>query len=85
MVSHPIPLSAASIVRQLGGASALSRDPELPVKRSAIANWSKEGIPAKWWPALARIAARSEATAHINLEALERYGRDIRDSGQVAA
>lgn len=73
MLTHEKPLSAADIVKLLGGPTALARHSELAAQRSAIANWSKEGIPAKHWPALARIAAAGELTEHITIEILERH------------
>jgi hypothetical protein len=75
MVTHET-LSAARILKILGGATALSRRPGLG-QRSAIANWSKEGIPARHWPALARIAAEDERTRHITIEVLERHTRPV--------
>lgn len=73
MATHERPLSAAEIVKLLGGSTALARHPEFASQRSAIANWSKAGIPAKHWPALARIAAVTEKANHITIEALERH------------
>lgn len=73
MLAHPNPLSASDIVKALGGPTTLARHPDLAAQRSAIANWSKEGIPAKHWPSLARIAAAKAVTAHITIEALERH------------
>jgi len=73
MLTHEETLSAADIVKLLGGATTLARHSELAVQRSAIANWPKEGIPAKHWPALARIAAAEPSTRHITIELLERH------------
>jgi HEAT repeat protein len=73
MLTHEDPLSATQIVKLLGGATMLSRNSDLAAQRSAIANWSREGIPAKHWPALARIAAQRADTRHITIEALERH------------
>lgn len=73
MLTHEEPLSASEIVKLLGGATALARHSELAAQRSAIANWSKEGIPAKHWPALARIAATMKSADHITIEVLERH------------
>ena len=64
--------SAEQIIKDLGGATALSRHIELG-QRSAISNWPKYGIPARYWPALTRIAATSSDTQHITIEELERH------------
>lgn len=77
MLTHVTPLSAAEIVKLLGGPTALARHSELAAQRSAIANWSKEGIPAKHWPALARIAATIENAEHITIEVLERHTHPV--------
>lgn len=84
MLTHDEPLTAAQIIKSLGGPTALSRRPELDVQRSAIANWPREGIPAKYWPSLARLAAETEATRHITIEKLEHHVRAM-GSSQVAA
>ncbi len=73
MPTHEEPLSAAEIVKLLGGSTALARHPEFASQRSAIANWSKNGIPARHWPALARIAATNKDAKHITIEVLERH------------
>lgn len=75
MLDQDEPLSAAEITKLLGGPTAISQDPEVPAQRSAVANWSKEGIPAKYWPALARRAGRlgGDAAERVSLAALERH------------
>jgi hypothetical protein len=65
-------LSAGEIVRLLGGATALSRNSALAA-RSAISNWPREGIPARFWLPLARIAAVAPETQHITLAVIERH------------
>lgn len=72
MLTHDTPLSATEILKLMGGPTSLASHPELG-QRSAIANWSKEGIPARHWPALARIAAKTAKTKHITIEVLERH------------
>jgi hypothetical protein len=73
MFTHEKPLSAADIVKLLGGPTTLARHSEIAAQRSAIANWPKEGIPARHWPAIARIAATTTTTKHITIEELERH------------
>jgi hypothetical protein len=78
------PLSAAQIVTALGGPTSLSKRQEIKAQRSAIANWSSEGIPAKYWPALARIASETDGADHITLEVLEQHTRPRRELTHTA-
>lgn len=66
-------LSADQIIKALGGATKLARHSDLMIRRSATANWPTDGIPAKYWPTLARIAASRPETALITLPTLERH------------
>lgn len=75
---HEASLSASEIINVLGGATALSRRPELAA-RAAITNWYKFGIPAKYWPALARIASNIKGAEHITIEALERHTHPVKE------
>jgi len=78
------PLSAEEIIKVFGGPTVLSRHPALAAQRSAIANWPKDGIPARHWPALARIAASSSNTSHITIEELERHTHPAREPADAA-
>lgn len=62
-------MDATSIIRALGGATKLA--PQLGAKRSAVSNWPRIGIPARYWPAIARLAAARDETRHITIEAIE--------------
>jgi hypothetical protein len=62
-------MDASQIIRALGGATKISG--HIAASRSAVSNWPKHGIPARFWPALARLAAGSEDTKHITLEVIE--------------
>jgi hypothetical protein len=84
MRTHDIPLSASQIVKAFGGPTVLSRHPALAAQRSAIANWPKDGIPSRHWPALARIAASSSDTQHITIEELERHTHPVSASAVMA-
>ena len=64
---------ASDILHLLGGQTAVAR--KLGAGRSAVSNWPKDGIPAKYWPALARLAAENEGTSGITIEVLERHER----------
>jgi hypothetical protein len=72
-MTHHDPLTAAEIVKLLGGPTAISQDPEISAQRSAVGNWSAEGIPAKYWPALARRALHTDGAAIVTLAELERH------------
>lgn len=61
---------ATSIIRLLGGPTKLAS--LIGAKRSAISNWPRSGIPAAYWPAIARVAAQDAKTRHITVELLER-------------
>lgn len=54
MSTNP-PSTPAEVIDLLGGSTAVSK--VLGNNRSAVKNWRTDGIPAKFWPALARIAA----------------------------
>lgn len=71
------PSSPADIIRALGGASELSR--HLAASRSAVANWMSDGIPAKYWPAIARHALTAQRP-DITIELLERAARPVRQT-----
>ena len=66
-------LTADQIIKAMGGATCLSQRPELSAKRSTVANWPIDGIPARHWPVLARLARTGPDTAHITMDALERH------------
>lgn len=67
-------MTAADIIRALGGATFLAT--KIEAKRSAISNWPRDGIPGKYWPPLARLAAAAPETAGITLEVLEKHATD---------
>lgn len=62
-------MDATSIILALGGASKLA--PQIGAKRSAVSNWPKNGIPARYWPVIARLAGSDRATKHITIEVIE--------------
>jgi hypothetical protein len=62
-------MDATQIIRALGGATKISS--QIGSSRSAVSNWPRHGIPARFWPALARLAAENEDTRHITLEVIE--------------
>lgn len=66
-------ITASEIIAALGGATVLSKNPQIGASRSAVANWAQSGIPAKYWPAITRIAALKENATHITLAALESH------------
>ena len=84
MPTHAPPLTADQIIKALGGPTRLSQRLELAAQRSAIANWAIKGVPAKLWPAIARMAQSDPETAHITLEALEAHTFPAK-SGKEAA
>lgn len=73
---HYADMNSAQIIRALGGATRVSK--ELGAKRSAVSNWL-HGIPARYWPAVARLAAAQPETAHITIEAIE--AAHVREAG----
>jgi hypothetical protein len=73
-------MTAAEIIRALGGATELSM--AIGASRSAISNWGRYGLPARYWPALARVAATRAPT--ITLEVIERHTRELANRGEAA-
>lgn len=67
-------MTAAEIIRALGGPTFLAT--KIEAKRSAISNWPRDGIPAKFWMPLARIARDLHAfveTQPITFDAIEAH------------
>jgi hypothetical protein len=77
-------MEAHGIIRLLGGASTVARD--LDVGRSAVCMWSINGIPAKYWLFLARLA-EAKGLSEITLDCLEHHDalRRPRNSVQVGS
>jgi hypothetical protein len=76
-------MDASQIIRALGGATKISG--HIPASRSAISNWPKHGIPARFWPALARLAGSKDETKHITLEVIEAAKPGQAAQAEVAA
>lgn len=74
-------MNPTQIVQALGGATKMSRD--IGASRSAISNWPRYGIPARYWPAVARLAATRDETKHITLDTIE--AAHARDRAPVEA
>lgn len=67
----PRPLTAIEILYALGGVTRVSR--ALGVGRSAVSSWPRDGIPARHWPAVLRLANAIGGLDHITLESLEQH------------
>ncbi len=63
-------MTADVIIAAFGGTKPLSEI--TGASRNAVANWARDGIPAKYWPLLAR-TARSKRIRSIGLETLENH------------
>lgn len=74
MSGNVIGMKASEIIRALGGATELSK--KIGAGRSAISNWPRDGIPGRYWPALARVAADNRQTEAITLEVIEAHERE---------
>jgi hypothetical protein len=64
-------MSAREIITALGGTRTVAG--WCRVGRNVTTQWYRIGIPAKYWPELARRAASARATKYITLEAFERH------------
>lgn len=64
-------MDATDIIEALGGRSHVAAD--LGIKPNAVTQWRQAGIPARYWPALTRLAARTTDTEHITLDVLEKH------------
>lgn len=64
--------TAREIIEAFGGASAFARSLGIEHRRSAVANWAKDGIPARYWPAISRAADGTDA-AWVTLDVLEQH------------
>jgi hypothetical protein len=73
---------ASEILRKLGGQTAVAR--KLGAGRSAVSNWPRDGIPAKYWPALARLAAAEDVTRDITIDVLEKHERAPSEPAEAA-
>lgn len=71
MDNEPSPLSAVAILKSLGGTTVVAR--AISIRRSAVSNWPRAGIPAKYWPAMARLASSIAEAKHITPDVLERH------------
>jgi hypothetical protein len=74
-------IEARTLIRDLGGASVVSKD--LGVGRSAVSMWASAGIPAKYWPAIIRLAS-AKGLPSVTLESLERHKAPHRPSTATA-
>jgi hypothetical protein len=77
------PLTAKQVIHALGGQTVLAE--ALGAGRSAVGNWISDGIPPRYWPPIARLAAKRADTRHITIEELERHVRGARLLDEQAA
>lgn len=64
-------MDATDIISALGGRSLVAEG--LGIRPNAVTQWRQAGIPARYWPPLARLAARTAGAEHITLEVLEKH------------
>jgi predicted RNA polymerase sigma factor len=62
-------MDTAAIIKALGGATKLAL--RLGCGRSAVSNWPRDGIPAKFWNAVVDVA-RADGVDGITLDSVSR-------------
>ena len=63
-------MMADEIIAAFGGTKPVAEI--TGASRNAVSNWTRFGIPAKYWPLLAR-TAKTKRVRRINLEVLESH------------
>ena len=61
----------AALIKRFGGAAILAG--LLGSSRTAVSNWSRDGIPAKHWHALVELSREQPDDAPLSFSELERF------------
>jgi hypothetical protein len=61
-------MDAARVIEEFGGPAAVAA--RFGAGRTAVYNWRREGIPARYWLAFVE-AARQDGKAHITADAIQ--------------
>jgi DNA-binding transcriptional regulator YdaS (Cro superfamily) len=71
MDAHEPTPTAVQIIDLFGGPTQLAS--ALGIKPSAVNMWRSNGIPARWWLPIERLATIEPETRHVTAELLERH------------